>query len=56
MVSKLELFSDLSEKPNYKLPNSPLYVRKEKLCEFEKYTAANHWHPDLEFILVLEGP
>ncbi len=55
MISALEIFSDLSERLNYNLPNFPLYVRKSTLHQFERYAAACHWHPDLEFILVLNG-
>ncbi len=55
MYSKMEVFSDLSERLNYNLSNFPLYVRKGELRQFEKYAAACHWHSDLEFIFVLEG-
>ena len=51
----LEIFSDLSERLNYNFPGFPLYVRKGELCQFERYTVACHWHPDLEFIFVLDG-
>lgn len=54
MCSPLEVFSDLSERLHYNLPEFPLYVRKDKLLRYG-YTAACHWHPDLEFILVLDG-
>lgn len=53
--AELEVFSDLSEELNYNLPDFPLYVRKGALNHFDKYAAACHWHPDLEFILVLDG-
>lgn len=55
MNVKLEVFSDLSEELNYNLPNFPLYVQKGSLNQFDKYAAACHWHPDLEFVLVLDG-
>jgi len=55
MNDALVVFSDLSEKLNYNLPNFPLYVRKGTLHNFHNYAAACHWHPDIEFILVLEG-
>lgn len=54
MCSPLEVFSDLSERLHYNLPEFPMYVRKDKLLRYG-YTAACHWHPDLEFILVLDG-
>lgn len=55
MSAALEVFSDLSERLNYNLPDFPLYVRKGRLLHFDKYAAACHWHADLEFILVLDG-
>jgi AraC-type DNA-binding domain-containing proteins len=55
MGSVLEVFSDLSERLNYNLPDFPLYVRKGALIQFDRYAAACHWHSDLEFILVLDG-
>ncbi len=54
MRSPLEVFSDLSERLHYNLPDFPLYVRKDRLLRYG-YAAACHWHPDLEFILVLDG-
>ena len=55
MNSSLEVFSDLSEKLHYNLPDFPLYVCKGTLRQFDRYAAACHWHLDLEFILVLVG-
>src|SRR5690242_5481341 len=55
MNTALEVFSDLSERLNYNLPDFPLYVRKGRLGHFDRYAAACHWHTDLEFILVLDG-
>lgn len=55
MGSELKVFSDLSERLIYNLPDFPLYVRKGMLRLFERYAAACHWHSDLEFILVLDG-
>ncbi|WP_138495851.1 AraC family transcriptional regulator [Paenibacillus pinistramenti] len=55
MHSKLDVYSDLSERLNYNLPNFELYVRQGTLRQFDKYAAVCHWHPDLEFISVLEG-
>jgi len=52
---KLEVFSDMSERINYNLPGFLLYARYGELREFDRYAAACHWHPDLEFILVLDG-
>jgi AraC family transcriptional regulator, melibiose operon regulatory protein len=55
MGSALEVFSDLSERLKYNLPDFPLYVQRGELKTFDRYAAACHWHPDLEFILILEG-
>lgn len=55
MDSALEVFSDLSERLNYNLPDFPLYVRKGTLIQFDRYSASCHWHSDLEFIVVLHG-
>lgn len=55
MGTVLEVFSDLSERLNYNLPDFPLYVRRGALYQFDRYAAACHWHSDLEFILVLQG-
>ena len=52
---ELEVFSDLSERLRYNLPGFPLYARKGELRTFHRYAAACHWHPDLEFILILDG-
>ena len=52
---ELEVFSDLSERLKYNLPGFPLYVRKDELRNYRNFTAACHWHPDLEFISILEG-
>ena len=55
MKKDLEVFSDMSEHVYYNLPGFPLRVRKEWLHYFDRYTVACHWHPDLEFVLVLKG-
>lgn len=54
MYSPLEVFSDLSERLNYNRSDFPLYARKDRLSRYE-YKAVCHWHPDLEFIYVLDG-
>jgi len=55
MNASLEVFSDLSERLKYNLPDFPLYVRKGTLHQFDRYAAACHWHLDLEFISILNG-
>ena len=54
-MTALEVFSDFSERLNYNLPGFPLYVRRGELRDFDQYANACHWHPDLEFTLVLDG-
>jgi len=51
----LEVFSDMSERLNYNLPGFPLYAKKGELRDFHQYSTACHWHPDLEFIFVIDG-
>lgn len=54
MKSPLDVYSDLSEQLHYNIPNLQLYVQKDYLSGYG-YAATCHWHPDLEFILVLDG-
>lgn len=53
--SALKVFSDKSESLNYNIPEFPLYIRTGKLEYFDNYQAENHWHFDLEYLLVLSG-
>ncbi|NGZ77789.1 helix-turn-helix transcriptional regulator [Saccharibacillus alkalitolerans] len=55
MYKPLEIFSDLSEKLKYNLPDFPLCVYKGSLRYYDSNAFAYHWHADLEFVLVLEG-
>jgi AraC-like DNA-binding protein len=50
----LEVFSDMSERLHYNLPGFPVYAVIGDLRYFN-YAAACHWHPDLEFILIIDG-
>lgn len=50
----LDVYSDLSEQLHYNIPDLRLYVHKDYLSRYG-YTAACHRHPDLEFILMLDG-
>lgn len=54
MKSPLDVYSDLSEQLHYNIPDLRLYVQKDCLSRYG-YAAACHRHPDLEFILVLDG-
>lgn len=55
MTKNLEVFSDLSERLDYNLPDIPLYVRKGSLHQFNNHAAVAHWHVDVEFIYVQKG-
>lgn len=39
----------------YDHPDYPVYVRKGRLTSYPCYSAEEHWHDDLEFILILSG-
>lgn len=51
----IDVNSDRSEKVKYDYPDFPIYVRKGLLSVFPNYTAASHWHDDIELILILSG-
>lgn len=46
---------DFSETVAYNNPLFPAYVRYGLLSTYPDYSAASHWHNDLEFILVKKG-
>ena len=54
-MMSLEVFSDMSERLNHNIAGFPLYARSGELRNYDRYAAACHWHPDLEFLLVLDG-
>jgi AraC-like DNA-binding protein/mannose-6-phosphate isomerase-like protein (cupin superfamily) len=54
MDLSLTVLSDMSEHIHYNLDDYPLYINDGELKKTE-YTAACHWHPDLEFVHVLSG-
>ena len=54
MNSPLEVSADFSERLHYNLSGFPLYVKKDKLSRYG-YEALCHWHPDLEFIYIIDG-
>lgn len=54
MDSPLNVLSDLSERLYYNLPTLPLYAKKDELSRYG-YEALCHWHPDLEFIYIVDG-
>lgn len=54
MKNPLTIHSDASESLHYNLDNFPLYTHKDELYNYD-YQAIVHWHPDLEFIYIVNG-
>ena len=54
-MSTLLIRDDMSEYTPYTSSNLPVYSFRWRLSNFLNYRADCHWHPDLEFIVVLEG-
>lgn len=54
MESPLNVLSDLSERLEYNLTGFPVYVKKDELSRYG-YEALCHWHPDLEFVYIVDG-
>lgn len=55
MKTQVELNADASEKIRYNDPAYPIYHCPGRLSDYPNYTALNHWHEDLEFIVVYSG-
>lgn len=55
MKTQVELNADASEKIRYNDPAYPIYHCPGRLSDYPNYTALNHWHADLEFIVVHSG-
>lgn len=55
MDRTLEIFSDLSERLKYNLPDFPMCVYKDAPRTRDARAFAYHWHADLEFMLMLDG-
>lgn len=53
-MNPLDIYSDLSEQVNYNLADFYLYIKTDCLSRYG-YAAVCHWHPDLEFIYILDG-
>jgi len=52
---QLDLLSDLSSRVNYNLSDFPVLAYIGEMKQFLKNIVPCHWHPDLEFHLILEG-
>lgn len=51
----MELKTDRSERVNYNTAGLPVYFQRGTLSVYPNYTVENHWHDDLEFVVVLSG-
>lgn len=47
--------TDFSENVDYNIKEYPMYIRRGKLSQYPNFSAASHWHEDLEFISILSG-
>lgn len=47
--------ADRGEEVLYDRADYPVYVRLGRLSSYPRYSAEEHWHDDLEFILILSG-
>ena len=54
-MGALLIRDDMSEYTPYTSSNLPVYSFQWRLSSFLNYRADCHWHPDLEFTVVLEG-
>ena len=55
MHAELNLNSNGAERVAYQTASFPVRAVNSKLSAFQDYAAGCHWHPDLEFLLALEG-
>lgn len=55
MQTLIELKDDRSEKIHYNLSDYPIYIRRALLSTYPNYAAPNHWHDDIEMIVILDG-
>lgn len=53
-MKPLDVYSDLSEQVKYNWADLCLYIKTDYLSRYG-YAADCHWHPDLEFIYILDG-
>ena len=54
MESPLTVLEDLSERLHYNFSDFPVYTHYDVLSRYG-YAALCHWHPDLEFIYIVNG-
>lgn len=54
-MKHIELNSDHSEKVNYNNSDYPVYISRSFLSLYPNYAAPDHWHDDIEFIIIVSG-
>lgn len=52
---EIKLLSDNSEDVTYNFPDFTVRSKQVLLSDYPNMAAANHWHDDLEFIIILSG-
>ena len=52
---EIKLLDDNSEIVSYNFDDFPIHSKKYSLSDYPNMSAANHWHDDLEFIIILKG-
>ena len=52
---EIKLLNDNSEVITYNFERFPILSKKLLLSEYPNMAAPNHWHDDIEFIIILEG-
>lgn len=55
MPTLIELKDDRSERVHYNLSDYTIYIRSGLLSHYPNYAAPNHWHDDIEMIVILDG-
>lgn len=54
-MKRVTVFSDMSERIHYNIPELPIYAHCDPLSAFADYRCPCHWHRDLEFVRVVSG-
>ena len=55
MIPPISLNHDRFERVCYDRPEYPIYIRRGLLSLYPDYRAPDHWHDDIELILILQG-
>ncbi|NEG54579.1 AraC family transcriptional regulator [Bifidobacterium platyrrhinorum] len=54
-TKRITVFSDMSERVHYNIPELPIYAHCDPISAFADYRCPCHWHRDLEFVRVVSG-